>query len=145
MASLAFTQIRRRPVQDAEGASLGHLEDLVVLALGAKPLVTKFSLRLPDREEWILPWDLVGDFPAASHAPIRLRSRRADLAPVPLRPDEMRLAKNVLDKKVVDTARKRVVRVNEIELEEREGRLHVTGVDGGLRGLLRHLRSEALA
>jgi len=145
MPSLPFTQLRHRPVQDAEGALLGRLEDLVVLALGAKPPVTKFTLRRPDREEWILPWDLVTDLPTASGAPIRLRGKTADLTPVPLRPDEMRLAKNVLDKKVVDTARKKVVRVNDIELEEREGRLQVIGVEGGLRGLLRHLRSEALA
>jgi magnesium transporter len=145
MPSFPFTQIRHRPVQDAEGALLGRLEDLVVLALGAKPPVTKFSLRRPDREEWILPWDLVSDLPTGSGAPIRLRSKTADLTPVPLRPDEMRLARNVLDKKVVDTARKKVVRVNDIELEEREGRLQVIGVEGGLRGLLRHLRSEDLA
>lgn len=145
MASRSLAQIRHRRVFDTEGSPLGHLEDLVVLALGAKPLVTKFSLRRPDREEWILPWDVVDGLPTDPHAPIRLRIRAADLTAVPLRPDEMRLAKNVLDKKVVDTARKRVVRVNDIELEEREGRLYVTGVEGGLRGLLRHLRSEALA
>ena len=145
MPSLSFTQLRHRPVQDGDGARLGRLEDLVVLALGARPLVTKFSLRRPDREEWILPWDQVSDLPADPGAPIRLRGKATDLIPVPLRPDEMRLAKNVLDKKVVDTARKRVVRVNDIELEEREGRLQLTGVEGGLRGLLRHLRSEALA
>jgi Mg2+ transporter MgtE len=50
-----------------------------------------------------------------------------------------------LDKKVVDTARKKVVRVNDVELTETEGTLQVMGVEGGLRGLLRHLRSEPLA
>lgn len=145
MPALSFTQLRHRLLLDPQGAIVGRLEDLVVLALGARPQVTKFCLRRPDREEWILPWDLVADLPADVRAPVRLRSAAADLAPVPLRPDEMRLAKNVLDKRVVDTARKKVVRVNDIELEEREGRLHVTGVEGGLRGLLRHLRSERLA
>jgi Mg2+ transporter MgtE len=68
----------------------------------------------------------------------------AELASVPLRVNEIRLAKTLLDKKVVDTARKTVVRVNDIELEIAEGRLQVVGVEGGLRGLLRHLRSERL-
>jgi magnesium transporter len=145
MPVLSFTQLRHRLLLDPQGALVGRLEDLVVLALGARPQVTKFCVRRPDREEWILPWDLVADLPADVRAPVRLRSAAADLAPVPLRPDEMRLAKNVLDKRVVDTARKKVVRVNDIELEEREGRLHVTGVEGGLRGLLRHLRSERMA
>ncbi|OGB94740.1 MAG: hypothetical protein A3H39_18105 [candidate division NC10 bacterium RIFCSPLOWO2_02_FULL_66_22] len=145
MPVLSFTQLRHRSLVDPEGTAVGRLEDLVVLALGARPQVTKFSLRRPDREEWILPWDVVADLPPDPGAPIRLRSRTSDLTPVTLRPEEMRLAKNVLDKKVVDTARKKVVRVNDIELEEREGRLHVIGVEGGLRGLLRHLRSERLA
>jgi flagellar motility protein MotE (MotC chaperone) len=145
MPALSFTQLRHRLLLDPQGAIVGRLEDLVVLALGARPQVTKLCLRRPDREEWILPWDLVADLPADVRAPVRLRSAAADLAPAPLRPDEMRLAKNVLDKRVVDTARKKVVRVNDIELEEREGRLHVTGVEGGLRGLLRHLKSERLA
>ena len=145
MPVLSFTQLRHRSLVDPEGTAVGRLEDLVVLALGARPQVTKFSLRRPDREEWVLPWDVVADLPPDPGAPIRLRSRASDLTPVTLRPEEMRLAKNVLDKKVVDTARKKVVRVNDIELEEREGRLHVIGVEGGLRGLLRHLRSERLA
>ncbi|MBI3084200.1 MAG: magnesium transporter [candidate division NC10 bacterium] len=145
MPALSFSQLRHRPLVDAEGAAVGRLEDLVVLALGARPQVTKFSLRRPDREEWILPWDVVADLPPDPGAPIRLRSRASDLSPVTLRTEEMRLGKNVLDKKVVDTARKKVVRVNDIELEEREGRLHVIGVEGGLRGLLRHLKSERLA
>ena len=145
MPALSFTQLRHRLVLDAQGITVGHLLDLVVLALGAKPPVTKFSLRRPDREEWLLPWDLVAALPLEPHAPLRLRSGLADLVPATLRPDEMRLAKNVLDKKVVDTGRKKIVRVNDIELEEHEGRLHVTGVEGGLRGLLRHLKSERLA
>lgn len=145
MPVLSFTQLRHRSLVDPEGTAVGRLEDLVVVALGARPQVTKFSLRRPDREEWILPWDVVADLPPDPGAPIRLRSRASDLTPVTLRPEEMRLAKNVLDKKVVDTARKKVVRVNDIELEEREGRLHVIGVEGGLRGLLRHLKSERLA
>lgn len=145
MPALSFTQLRHRPLLDAQGAAAGRLEDLVVSALGVRPQVTKLCLRRPDREEWILPWELVRELPAGPGAPIRLRSGAAEITPVTLRPDEMRLAKNVLDKKVVDTARKKVVRVNDIELEEREGRLHVTGVEGGLRGLLRHLKSERLA
>lgn len=145
MPVLSFTQLRHRPLVDPEGAAVGRLEDLVVLALGARPQVMKFTLRRPDREEWILPWDAVAELPTDPGVPIRLRSRASDLTPVTLRPEEMRLGKNVLDKKVVDTARKKVVRVNDIELEEREGRLHVIGVEGGLRGLLRHLKSERLA
>jgi len=145
MPALSFTQLRNRSLMDAQGTLVGRLEDLVVLALGTKPQVTKLCLRRPDKEEWILPWEVVAGLPLDPRSPIRLRSAAADLSSTSLRPDEMRLAKNVLDKKVVDTAHKKVVRVNDIELEEQEGRLHVAGVEGGLRGLLRHLKSEQFA
>ena len=145
MPALSFTQLRHRPVHDSEGIQIGRLEDLFVLPLGTRPQVTKFSLRRPDRDEWILPWTNVAEVPETTDRPIRLRCPLADLSPVALRAEEVPLGKTVLDKKVVDTARKKVVRVNDIELAESEGGLQVTGVEGGLRGILRHLRSEGFA
>lgn len=144
MPALSFTDLRHRPVHDSQGLLIGHLEDLVVLPLGIRPQVTKFSLRRPDRDEWVLPWGLVADLPAPADLPIRLRLPLAELGSVALRPEEVPLGKTVLDKKVVDTARKKVVRVNDIELAESAGTLQVVGVEAGLRGLLRHLHSESL-
>jgi len=145
MPTRSFTRLRQRPLCDATGAHVGRLEDLFVLALGPRPAVTKLSLRRPAGDELILPWELVAAIPEGRDEPLPLRRPLAELLPVPLRPDEMRLGRNLLDRKVVDTVRKKVVRVNDIELEEREGALHVAGVEVGLRGLLRHLRGERLA
>lgn len=145
MPTLSFTRLRRALVLDASGAEVGRLEDLGVLALGARPLVTKLCIQRPDKQSWVLPWALVADAPPPPRGPLRLRSLLADLTPTTLRPDEMRLGTTVLDKKMVDTARKKVIRVNDVELAEREGALQVVAVEGGLRGLLRHLRSETLA
>jgi CBS domain-containing protein len=145
MSTLSFTTLRHRVVHDARGTPLGALEDLLVLPLGTRPQVTKFSLRLADGEEWVLPWSLVADIPAAPDLPLRLRAPREALNSVPLRAEEVPLGRTVLDKKVVDTARKKVVRVNDIELAESGGVLQVVGVETGVRGLLRHLRSETFA
>ena len=145
MPSLSFTELRNRSVLDSEGVHVGILEDLMVFPLGIRPQVTKLSLRRPDREAWILPWALVTEVPEASHLPIRLRAPLGQLKPVTPRPEEVLLGKTVLDKKVVDTARKKVVRVNDVELAESAGALQVVGVEAGLRGILRHLRSEPLA
>jgi flagellar motility protein MotE (MotC chaperone)/sporulation protein YlmC with PRC-barrel domain len=142
MPTRSLAQLRRRPVLDAGGSLVGHLEDLVVQLLGSKPTVTRLCVRRPDKEEWLLSWETVAEPPATSDAPFRLRVATSDLVPGVLRPDEIRLAKTLLDKKVVDTAKKKVVRVNDIEMEIAEGRLQVAGVEGGVRGLLRHLRSE---
>jgi CBS domain-containing protein/sporulation protein YlmC with PRC-barrel domain len=144
MPTLSFTQLRHRAVHDSDGNPVGELEDLIVLPLGTRPQVTKFSVRRFDREEWVLPWALVAEVPAPPEIPIRLRIPQGDLSPVVPRPEEVLLGKTVLDRKVVDTARKKVVRVNDIELAESEGALQVMGVEGGVRGLLRHLHSEPL-
>ncbi len=145
MPAVSFTQLRHRPVHDSQGTPVGTLVDLIVLPLGVRPQVTKLSVRRPDREEWVLPWTSVAELPTDPHRPIRLRTPLSEISSVALRAEEVPLGKTVLDKKVVDTARKKVVRVNDIELAESEGGLQVVGVEGGLRGLLRHLRSESFA
>lgn len=49
------------------------------------------------------------------------------------------LAEHVLDKQVVDTKRKKVYRVNDIEVEEDKGIFVVRWVDAGLAGLLQRM------
>jgi len=142
MPTRSLAELRRRPVLDAAGSLVGHLEDLIVQPLGQKPLVSRICVRRPDREEWLLPWEAIAELPDQPGAPFRLRSAAADLVSAAMRPNEIRLVKTLLDKKVVDTVRKKVVRVNDIEFERIEGRLQVSGVEGGIRGILRHLGSE---
>ncbi len=145
MPTLSFTALRHRAVHDSQGTPIGALEDLMVLPLGTRPHVTKFSLRRHDGEEWVLPWSLVADVPAVPDLPVRLRILGEHLKSVQLRAEEVPLGRTILDKKVVDTARKKVVRVNDIELAESGGALQVVGVEAGVRGLLRHLGSEPFA
>jgi Mg/Co/Ni transporter MgtE/sporulation protein YlmC with PRC-barrel domain len=57
----------------------------------------------------------------------------------------MELGRSLLNRKVVDTKRRKVIRVNDLEFQEAQGRLQLVAVEGGLRSLLRHLGSEALA
>jgi CBS domain-containing protein/sporulation protein YlmC with PRC-barrel domain len=144
MDLVPFTALQRRPVVDAAGEPVGRLQDVAIQLVGLQPSVTKVIVITPERQELVLPWDAVADFAGGPRDPVRLREPAAQLPASRLRPDEVRLAASLLDKRVVDTARKRVVRVNDIELTVAEGRLLLQGVEGGLRGLLRHLRSEGL-
>jgi Mg/Co/Ni transporter MgtE len=57
----------------------------------------------------------------------------------------MELGKSLLNRKVVDTKRRKVIRVNDLEFQEVNGRLQLVAVEAGLRSLLRHLGSESLA
>lgn len=143
MRTILFTELKNRPVIDAEGNLIGHLKDLVILVLGTYHLVTKLVVKTPEKEELVVPWEPVGRLPEGRE-PIALLQTLERIELAPLRPDEMLLGKNLLDKKVVDTKRRKVIRVNDLELTEEEGRLTLTAVEAGLRGLLRHLGWEGI-
>ena len=141
---LLFSTLRRCPVVDAEGEFLGQLKDLILLPLETFPLVTKLVVLTPEKEELILPWETVTRL-ESEPAAIYLAQKRAALRSVPVRAEEMELGKSLLDRKVVDTKRRKVIRVNDLEFREVQGRLQLVAVEAGLRSLLRGLGSEALA
>ena len=89
MSTLSFTQLRHCSVHDSQGTVIGQLEDLFVLPLGTRPQVTKFSLRRPDLDDWILPWASVAEVPATTDRPVRLRYPLANLSSVALRAEEV--------------------------------------------------------
>ncbi|WP_337288808.1 CBS domain-containing protein [Candidatus Methylomirabilis sp.] len=141
---LLFSTLRRCPVLDAEGRLVGHLRDLIILPLGTLPPVTKLVVLTSEKEELMLSWETVTRIEREPPA-IHLGQAGEALQAVPLRPEEMELAQTLLDRKVVDTKRHKVIRVNDLEFQETEGRLQLVAVEAGLRGLLRHLGSEARA
>lgn len=141
---LLFSTLRRCPVIDAEGRLLGQLNDLILLPLGVLPPVTKLVVVTTEKEELVLPWEVVARIEREPPT-IHLGQAGESLQPVPLRPEEMELAQTLLDRKVVDTKRHKVIRVNDLEFQEAEGRLRLVAVEAGLRSLLRHLGSEAMA
>lgn len=58
--------------------------------------------------------------------------------------DALWLAKDVLDKQIVDVHDYRVVRVNDVRLEPSDNAVFLVGVDTGLRGLFRRMGLEDL-
>jgi CBS domain-containing protein len=144
MVPLLFSTLRRCQVLDAEGRAIGQLKDLVLLPLETLPPVTKLVVLTEEREEVVLPWEVVARVerePAALH----LTRNGGALRSVHPRPEEMELGKGLLDRRVVDTQRRKVIRVNDLEFQEAHGRLQLVAVEGGLRSLLRYLGSEAAA
>src|SRR5205814_3876737 len=58
------------------------------------------------------------------------------------RPDEIGLRADLLDKQIVDIDGRKVVRVNDLGLDDVDGKLHLVAVDVGASGLLRRLGIE---
>jgi magnesium transporter len=70
---------------------------------------------------------------------VRLNSDILDLRPFVRRENEVLLARDVLDKQLIDVDGKRVVRVNDVQIIEAAEDWRVTGADVSLQGLWRRL------
>jgi CBS domain-containing protein len=70
---------------------------------------------------------------------IPLSKRIQDVKPYEPGENDLYLARDVLDKQIIDTNGVRVVRVNDLEIVYVEGRFYVLNVDIGSLGLLRRL------
>jgi CBS domain-containing protein len=129
----------RAEIVDNQQRRIGRVGDLVAHISEPYPIVHHVVLR--GREGKVIPWSEVRSFEAKELA---LKSSRVDL-PVDTAPQgDIWLARDVLDKQIVDTDGRRVVRVNDLQLSPLRGNLLVVGVDIGGRGLLRRLGAEDL-
>jgi CBS domain-containing protein/sporulation protein YlmC with PRC-barrel domain len=109
------------------------------------PRVSKLSIARASKSDLLVPWEAVAEIAVTPSGPIITLDRPTEeLIPSDLKANEMALGKNILDKKVMDTHRRRVVRVNDVRLEWREGGYHVVAVLAGMRSLLRRLLPEGL-
>jgi magnesium transporter len=136
---LYLSQAIGRPVLDRDGDPLGSVADLIVAVGDRYPPVTGLVVST-DRRRIFIPWTSVASFNAIDGA--RLSNDRLDITKFHQRPDEITLKQDLLDKQIVDIDGRKVVRVNDLRLDEIEGKLHLVAVDVGAAGLLRRLGLE---
>ena len=134
--TLYLSQVLGRPIRDAEGDRVATIKDVIVrLGEDEHPPVTGFVARYERRNFFLPRWRMV-EF---SGRGARLNSDILDLRPFKRRENEVLLARDVLDKQLIDVDGKRVVRVNDVQLVEAAGEFRVTGADVSLQGLWRRL------
>ncbi len=133
---LYLSQVLGRPIRDLEAERVATLKDVIV-RLGAEdhPPVTGFVARYR-RRDFFLPRWRISEF---GDQGVRLNSDILDLRPFVRREAEVLLARDVLDKQLIDVDGKRVVRVNDVQLIAAAGEWCVTGADVSLQGLWRRL------
>jgi magnesium transporter len=140
---LFLTEILGAEVIDVRQHRVGAVRDLTVRVQEPYPVVT--GLVVSRRGELVIPWSEVRTFAAATRE-VALRSTRADIERHRADPNDIWLARDVMDKQVIDTDGRRVVRVNDLQLVEGGGgSLLLVGADIGIRGILRRLGLEKLA
>ncbi len=135
---LYLSQVIGRPVLDASGEPLGKVDDLIVAVGDRYPPVTGLVVAT-DRRRIFLPWSQVARFDSSG---ARLATTTIDVTRFQQRPNEIGLRTDLLDKQIVDIDGRKVVRVNDLRLDDVGGRLHLVAVDVGAAGLLRRLGVE---
>lgn len=133
---LYLSQVLGRPIRDLEGERVATVKDIIVrLGTDDHPPVTGFVARYRRRDFFLSRWRIT----ELSEQGVRLNSDILDLRPFVRREAEVLLARDVLDKQLIDVDGKRVVRVNDVQLIAAAGGWRVTGADVSLQGLWRRL------
>jgi len=135
---LYLSQVIGRPVRDQLAEPIGKVADLIVAIGDRYPPVTGIVVNTNGREIF-LHWKTVASLDVGGAT---LSTTAIDIGKFHQRENEIRLKLNLLDRQIVDIDGRKVVRVNDLRLDEVEGSLHLVAVDVGPSGLLRRLGIE---
>jgi magnesium transporter len=128
-----------RPVVDVDCVPVGSLEDIIAAPRGdmVHPQIAAIVVR-KGKQQTIIPMDQVAVLLAPS---IPLSKRLTEVTPYTPAEQDLYLARDVLDKQIIDTDGVRVVRVNDLEIARVNSHFYVANVDIGRLGLIRRLWS----
>ena len=130
-----LTRMLGKPVVDAAGEIIGEISDIAIATGEVFPRVTSLAFLGPEKTPFMLSWR---KFVATlDDDRIELNAERSALRFSYLQPDEVLLARDLLNKQIVDTQGMKVVRVNDLKLSESRNQLRLLGAEVGLRGILR--------
>jgi sporulation protein YlmC with PRC-barrel domain len=134
-----LSDVRHRRVLDAGGDQVGRLKDLAVIPRDRFPAV-EWAIIATGEGERVVRWaDL-----AIEPAHVRLRRRLMGIPRETLPADALRLGRDLLDRRIRDAQGAKVVRVNDLQLEDTGGQLRLLGAEVGPRGLLRRIGMERI-
>ncbi|HVQ36468.1 MAG TPA: PRC-barrel domain-containing protein, partial [Pyrinomonadaceae bacterium] len=123
---LYLSQLLGRPIRDLEGERVATVKDVIVrLGEDDHPPVTGVVARFGRRAFFLSRWRIT----ELDEHGVRLNSDKLNLRPFVRRDGEVLLARDVLDKQLIDVDGKRVVRVNDVQLIQAAGDWRVTGAD----------------
>ncbi|MBM6774513.1 magnesium transporter [Olsenella profusa] len=133
-----LSQLLGNPVLDADGEKVGTVSDLGIATGEVFPRITSLAFMGPGRTPIMISWRKYVE--TYDEHEVRLKVIATDLRFSYLQPDEVLLARDILNKQIVDTHGMRVVRVNDLKLSDTSStQLRLLGAEVGVRGLLRSL------
>lgn len=133
-----LSQLLGNPVYYAKCENIGRVNDLGIATGEVFPRVTSLAIEGPSRTPFMLSWRKYVD--TYNENEVRLKVVKTDIRFSYLQPDEVLIARDLLNKQIVDTRGVRVVRVNDLKLSDtNSSQLRLLGAEVGARGLLRTL------
>ncbi len=129
---LYFSEIVGKKVYTEDKILVGKLEDLIFL-ISENPLVTKVLIRSLADQRLIISTDYLQKINN------NLMIEKEFLSSY-LEENELFLVKNLLDKQIIDLKGNKIVRVNDVALNQDKEKLTIAGVDIGILGLARRIR-----
>ena len=133
-----LSQLLGNPVLDANGEKIGVVNDLGIATREVFPRVTSLAFRGPGKTPFMISWRKYVD--TFDDNEVRLAVPATDIRFSYLQPDEVLIARDLLNKQIVDTRGMRVVRVNDLKLSDTSSsQLRLLGAEVGVRGILRAL------
>lgn len=135
-----FSKILYKNIHNITGSVIGKLNDLILDFNSPKPTVKAIEVK-NGRQFFYISSDFLEVFNDGSEKyTVKLNTGSINVMPVP--ENEVFLARDFLDKQIVDINGKKVERVNDVRVGIINGTWNIVAVDIGLRGLLRRLGVE---
>ena len=133
-----LSQLMGNPVYAADGEKIGSVSDLGIATGEVFPRVTSLAFKGPGRTHFMISWRKYVD--TYDEKEIHLKVPAVEIRFSYLQPDEVLIARDILNKQIVDTRGMRVVRVNDLKLSDTSStQLRLLGAEVGARGILRSL------
>ncbi|MCL1798682.1 MAG: CBS domain-containing protein [Eggerthellaceae bacterium] len=144
---LYLSQMLGEPVVDSTGAKIGKVSDLAISTGEMFPRITSLAFQGPGKKPFMVSWrKYVESFDEDG---IDLGVEGHHIRFSYLQPDEVLLARDLLNRQIVDTQGMKVVRVNDLKLSVSGKQLRLLGAEVGMRGIMRglsqHLERAVLA
>jgi CBS domain-containing protein len=134
---LYLSQMLKEPVIDATGEKIGVISDLAISTGEVFPRITSLAFQGPGKTPFMISWRKYVE--SCDEDGIRLGVESHNIRFSYLQPDEILLARDLLNRQIVDTQGMKVVRVNDLKLSVSGKQLRLLGAEVGIRGILRGL------
>lgn len=129
---LYFSELINKKIHTEDKIEVGILKDFIFLA-SENPIITKIVIKNVNGQNLIVSTDYL----------IKINSSliiEKEYLSTYLEENELYLVKNLLDKQIIDLKGNKIVRVNDVALNQEKEKLIVAGVDIGILGLIRRIR-----